>query len=58
MTSQSILALPVAAQDRGIKVLLLYDMEGMSGETRHEYTTAKFPGFYAEGRRIRFLAKR
>ncbi len=47
-----IFSCPVSAQEKGIKVLLLYDMEGMSGATRYEYTTARFPDDYAEGRKM------
>lgn len=43
---------PISAQEKGIKVLLLYDMEGMSGATRYEYTTARFPDDYTEGRKM------
>ena len=44
-------ATAATAQDGGIKVLLLYDMEGMSGATKFQYTANKFPE-YVEGRRM------
>ncbi|MEW6322809.1 MAG: M55 family metallopeptidase [Acidobacteriota bacterium] len=36
---------------RSLKVLLLYDMEGITGADRHEKTSAAYPEAYAEGRR-------
>ena len=40
------------AQEDGLKVMLLYDMEGMSGATDYRYTTNSHVDHYAEGRKM------
>jgi D-amino peptidase len=40
------------AQDDDIKVMLLYDMEGMSGATDFRYTTSGHTDQYVEGRKM------
>ena len=42
----------VQAQHDGIKVMLLYDMEGMAGATDFRYTTSGHTDYYAEGRKM------
>ncbi len=39
------------AQPRRLKVLLLYDMEGVSGATTYRHTTVSHPAEYGEGRK-------
>ncbi len=41
----------LAAQPPGVKILLLYDMEGVTGATDFKHTTVAHPAEYAEGRR-------
>lgn len=40
------------AQGDGVKVMLLYDMEGMAGATDYRYTTSRHSEQYAEGRKM------
>lgn len=50
----ALLALPIALsaqQSRGLKVLLLYDMEGITAADEYRKTTFAHPEQYAEGRR-------
>jgi D-amino peptidase len=47
-----LLATTGSAQDAGIKVMLLYDMEGMAGATDYRYTTSSHSESYAEGRKM------
>lgn len=47
-----LVACSAQAQDDGIKVMLLYDMEGMAGATDYRYTTAGHEDYYAEGRKM------
>lgn len=42
---------PAVAQQRPVKVLLLYDMEGVSEATVHKHTSFSYPTEYAFGRR-------
>lgn len=44
-------AASTSAQQRGLKVLLLYDMEGVSEATEHRHTSFTYPTEYAFGRR-------
>jgi len=46
-----LLAVHVSTQGRPLKVLLLYDMEGLSGASNYKYTTFVHPTEYAEGRK-------
>lgn len=46
----SIGTVPTVAQ-RGLRVMVLYDMEGVSGATDYKHTSASFPAEYAIGRR-------
>lgn len=41
----------VAAQQRPLKVLLLYDMEGVSEATMHQHTSFSYPAEYSVGRK-------
>ncbi len=45
-----LLASSNAAQQRSLKVMLLYDMEGISGATDFKHTTISHPAEYAVGR--------
>jgi D-amino peptidase len=45
------LGVPALSQRRPIKVLLLYDMEGVSGATDFKHTSFSHPSEYAEGRK-------
>jgi D-amino peptidase len=45
------ISIPVLAQPRQIKVLVLYDMEGVSGATEYAHTTFAHPEQYAAGRK-------
>lgn len=45
------IAASMSAQTRGLKVLLLYDMEGVSGATDFRYTSFAHPNEYAQGRK-------
>ena len=45
------IGVPASSQQRGPKVLLLFDMEGVSGATMFQHTTVAFPAEYAEGRK-------
>jgi D-amino peptidase len=40
------------AQQSGLKVMIVYDMEGISGVTSFKYTTVAHPEEYAEGRKL------
>ena len=44
------LLIPVPMQPRAPKVLLLFDMEGVSGATEFQHTTVSYPKEYAFGR--------
>jgi D-amino peptidase len=41
-----------SAQQRPLKVLVLYDMEGLSGENDWRMTTTSYPDLYAKGRQM------
>jgi D-amino peptidase len=45
------LTLGAHAQSRPLKVLILYDMEGVSGASQYEHTTTTHPEQYAAGRK-------
>ena len=45
------IAASISAQTRALKVLLLYDMEGVSGATDFRYTSFAHPNEYAQGRK-------
>jgi D-amino peptidase len=46
-----LLCIPAAGQQRGAKVLLLFDMEGVSGASDFKHTSFAHPAEYAEGRK-------